>query len=967
MNKASSLFPRAALVAGFLLLAAALRGAIPFPQEGSDLKPDPAARFGTLPNGLRYVIYPNHEPKGRASLRLLVEAGSLNETEAQRGLAHFTEHLAFNGSTHYAPGTLIEFFQRMGMNFGGDTNANTGQERTLYLLELPDTKEATLAEGLQVFADYAGGLLLGPKQIDKERGIILSEKRTRDSVQYRTFVAEYNFLLGGTLFPQRLPIGQTEIIEQSGREPFADLYDTWYRPELMSVVIVGDIDPAAIEKQLTAALTGVAARGPTRPAPDRGKIAPPSGVHVLYHPEPEAPDTSVSISTLASFSREPDTAAYRLKDLPRDLATAIVNRRLSILAKKENAPFINGSTDVDERFNFYRQASITLTCKADQWAAALAVGDQELRRALQHGFQPAELKEIVANFLNDLEQAVKTASTRRSPALADEIAHLLLERDVFTSPADDLALFKPALEKVTVADCVAALRTAWAADHRYVIVTGNMKIDGDASAAITAAYTKSLSVAVAAPAATADDAWAYAQFGASGQVVKREHLADLDIDLITFANGVRLNLKKTDFEAGVIRLTARLGNGIITEPAGQRGLAGLAGGTFDAGGLGHHSLDDLRRILAGKTVGISFRPETNAFVYAGGTNRDDLLLELQWLAAKITDPGYRPEALRQARKSIGQLYLSFAHTANGPMATAVANLLADGDPRFGLPAQEVMLARNLDEVRAWLAPQLAHGAIELSLVGDLDPDSTIAAVARTLGALPPREPKPALADLRKVAFPAQPFAKDFTIASEIPKGLVVVFWPTTDDAEVKRARRLSMLASVLHDRLRVKIREELGGTYSPNARSFTSDTFPGYGYFTAAVDVEPAMAARIANTVIALGDDLAQHGVTEDELTRAKQPALTAIKESLRNNGYWLSNVLARAQEKPEVLDWSRTRLADFEAITTADLTALAKTYLGRDRASRVIILPAPAPAAAPTAPTAAPTAAPPAPTDAKP
>jgi len=968
MKKAPSLFPRAALVAGCLFLGAALRGAIPFPQEGSDLKPDPAARFGTLPNGLRYVIYPNHEPKGRASLRLLVEAGSLNETEAQRGLAHFLEHLAFNGSTHYAPGTLVEFFQRMGMSFGGDTNASTGFDRTLYLLELPDTKEATLAEGLQVFADYAGSLLLGPKQIDKERGIILSEKRTRDSVQYRTFVAQYDFLLGGTLFPQRLPIGLAGIIEKSSREPFVDFYNTWYRPELMSVVIVGDIDPAVVEKQLTAALTGVAARAPARPAPDRGKIAPPSGVHVLYHPEPEAPNTSVSISTLAPFTREPDSSAYRLKDLPRDLATAMVNRRLSILAKKENAPFINGSTDVEERFNFYRQASITLACKADQWPAALAVGEQELRRALQHGFQPGELKEIVANYLNDLEQAVKTASTRRSPALADEIAHSLLERDVFTTPADDLALFKPALEKVTAADCVSALRTAWAADHRYVIVTGDAKIDGDAPAAITTAYNKSLAIAVPPPVAATDDAWAYTQFGSPGQVVKREHIADLDIELVTFANGVRLNLKKTDFEVGVIRLTARVGNGTITEPTGERGLAGVAGATFDAGGLGRHSLDDLRRILAGKTVGIGFRPETDAFVYAGGTNRDDLLLELQWLAAKVTDPGYRPEALRQARKSIGQLYLSFAHTANGPMATAVANLLANGDPRFGLPAQEVMLARNLDEVRAWLAPQLAHGAIEISLVGDLDPDATIAAVAKTLGALPPREPKPALADLRKVVFPAQPFARDYTVASEIPKGLVVVFWPTTDGDEIKRTRRLTLLASVLSDRLRVKIREELGGTYSPNARSFASDTFPGYGYFTAAIDVEPAKAAQIADIVIALGDDLAQHGVTEDELIRAKQPALTAIKESLRNNGYWLNNVLARAQEKPEVLDWSRTRVADIEAITAAELSALAKTYLGRDHASRVIVLPAPAPAAAPvpaTAPT--PAAVPSVPSAAKP
>src|SRR6267142_230242 len=166
------------LVLAFLTVS--LRAAIPFPQAASDLKADPAARFGTLPNGLRYVVRANKEPKERASLRLMIETGSLHETEDQRGLAHFLEHRAFNGSEHYAANTLIEFFQRMGMNFGGDTNANTGFERTVYQLELPDTKPATLAEGLQVFSDYAGGLLLQPAEIDKERGIILSEKRTRD-------------------------------------------------------------------------------------------------------------------------------------------------------------------------------------------------------------------------------------------------------------------------------------------------------------------------------------------------------------------------------------------------------------------------------------------------------------------------------------------------------------------------------------------------------------------------------------------------------------------------------------------------------------------------------------------------------------------------------------------------------------------------------------------------------------------
>ncbi|MBI4626555.1 MAG: insulinase family protein [Verrucomicrobia bacterium] len=942
--------PRFAVLA-FLSLAVALRAALPFPQAGSDLKPDPAARFGTLPNGLRYVVRPNKEPKDRASLRLLVEAGSLHETDDQRGLAHYLEHLAFAGSEHYAPGTLVEFFQRMGMSFGGDTNASTGYNRTLYLLELPDTKAATLAEGLRVFGDYAGGLLLQPASVEKERGIILSEMRTSDSVGRRTYRATTGFLLAGTRFPDREPIGVKAVIEQAQRDRFVDFWKTWYRPELMSVVVVGDIDPAAVEQQIVAAFTKLTAQGPARPKPDLGRLNPAEGVRTLHHHEPEAPATSVMIATVSPHAAEPDTAASRLKDLPRNLAHTIISRRLSILAKKENAPFSSGGAGAWEEYDFYRQTAISLTCKAGQWADALGVADQELRRALEHGFQPAELKEIVARQINGLEQAVKTAATRPSDALAGEIAQSLLDREVFTPPEDDLALFKPALEKATVNDCLVALRAAWSPPHRLVLVTGNAKPGDDANAAIAGVYEKSRAVAVAPPEAIADAKWAYTDFGPPGKIARREHIADLDITLLTFENGVRLNLKKTDFEANRIRVSVRIGTGQLTEPRDQPGLASFTNQTFTAGGLGRHSADDLRRILAGRTVGAGFGASGDAFTLGGGTNREDLRLELQLITAHLTDPGYRPEAARQAAKSLEQMYLSFEHTAGGPFTLEVPRLLASGDHRFGLPPKDEMLRRNLDEVKAWVGPQLARGALEVALVGDLDVDATIAAVAQTLGALPKRDPRPAHDDLRQVRYPADPLVKDYTIVSEIPKGAIRAYWPTTDAFDIRRTRRLNLLAEVFSDRLRVKVREELGDAYNPGAGSSPSDIYPGYGYLVAGATTDPAKAKKITELIVTLADDMARNGITVDELERAKKPVLTSLRESARSNGYWVGSVLARAQERPEVLDWCRSRYADNEAITKAELNTLAKTYLVAARASRVIVLPDNPPATAKPAP----------------
>lgn len=915
--------------------------ALPFAHEGSDLKPDPAVRFGKLPNGVRYAVTANKEPKGRASLRLLVLAGSFQETEEQRGVAHFLEHMAFNGSTHYAPGTLVEFFQRMGMSFGGDTNASTSFDRTLYLLELAHTDPATLAEGLRVFGDYAGGLLLNPEEINKERGIILSEKRVRDSVGFRTMLAQFDFMLGETLLPKRLPIGTTEVITGAPRERFVEFWNAWYRPEKIAVIAVGDFDAAAVEQQIVAQFGSLTARAPALSAPDLGKITPFTGIRAKFHAEPEAPATSVSITGITPYTPEPDTIARNLRQLPRSLALGMLNRRFAELAKKEGAPFDGASASASEAYDILLESSVDLSCKPTQWAAALAVGEQELRRALEHGFTAAELKEVVAGSINRLEQAVKRASTRPSSSIAGELAQSILGNDVYTSPEYDLATFKPAYEKVTVADCLAALRSAFAAPGRYIFVSGNATIPGDAAAAIAAAYEKSRATPVAAPAAEQAAAWAYTDFGPAGKVVKRETVADLGIELVTFANGVRLNLKKTDFEAGRIRLNARVGNGSITEPANQRGLAALAGATFGAGGLGKHSTDDLRRIFAGKNAGSQFRIGPDAFGFGGGTTRDDLLLCLQLMTAQITDAGWRPEAYRQAQKGLEQMYLGFAHTANGPLALEVANLLASGDPRFGTPPQAVLTSRTLAEARAWIAPQLATGALEVAAVGDLDVEATIAAVAQTLGALPAREARPALTELKKISFPAEPFTKDYTIDTKIPKGSVNLYWPTTDALDPRRSRRLNLLGLVFNDRLRVKVREEVGGTYSPNAGSSASDTFPGYGYFRAAIDVEPAKAAELTALVISIADDLATKGVTPEELERARKPLMTSLTESLRDNGYWLGNVLSRAQEKPEVLDWARTRLADNESITAAELSELAAKYLGRARVSRATILPA--------------------------
>jgi len=916
----------------------------------ASLVPDPVLRTGELPNGLRYAIYPNKEPQGRASLQLVVLAGSLHETEEQRGLAHFLEHMAFNGSTHYPPGTLIEFFQRMGMSFGGDTNAFTSFDRTQYRLELPRTDADTLAEGFRVLGDYAGGLLLLDEEIDRERGVILNEKRARDSVAYRSFVAQFQLMLGLARLPQRLPIGLESVIREAKRDQFVDFWDTWYRPERLIVVAVGDFDAEAVEGQIRDTFAPLVARAPARPLPDMGDVRELDDPRGIYHYEPEAPGTNVSLSWLRPYTEEPDSVEKRLAELPRDLALAMLNRRYSELAKGENAPFNAARATAGAYYRFVEEAEITVSTNPKLWREALRVGEQELRRALEYGFQPDELAEVVADFQNALAQSVRGAPTRHSSQLSSQIAEALFTDMVFTSPEFALALFEEPLAQVTPEACLAALRETFTGTSCFVSVIGNAKFGLDergnalgyfGALEILEEFQKSRSEPVEPPAVRETSEWAYASWGEPGVVVSDERVEDLDLRLIRFANGVRLNFKQTDFEKGPIYVSLRVGEGELTAPAEQYpGIGDLAGATFDTGGLGAHSADELRRILAGHTVSAGFAVDADAFTLAGATTREDLSLQLQLMTAKLTDPGWRPEALRQARKEIDQLYLSFKYTTNGPLATEVANLLASGDPRFGLPEAEVMRSRTLDEAREWIDPELATAPIEVAVVGDFEPEAVISAVAKTLGALPQRAERRALDERKQVRFPAQPFNKSYRIPTEIDKGDVHVYWPSHDAIDARRSRRLSLLGAVLDDRLRLKVRQEIGGSYSPYAGNVASNVFPGYGYFQAVCVVDPSQAEQIADLIVEIGDDLARNGVSADELERARQPVMTSVRDSLRSNTYWLRSVLSRAQEKPEVIDWARSRVDDIESITAEELSELAKEYLPAARASRVVILP---------------------------
>jgi len=922
-----------------------------WPPADSDVPLDPAVQTGRLDNGLLYAVLANKEPRERASVRLYVRAGSLDETDEERGLAHYLEHMAFNGTKNFPADTLVDYFQRHGMSFGADSNAQTGFDATIYMLELPKGDNASLVEGLTVLRDFADGMLIEEAEVEKERGIIFAEKRSRDSVEFRTAMAEYAFALPEVRLTQRWPIGVDETLQAADAARLRGYYDRWYRPENMALVVVGEIDTAATITAIREAFGSMQGRGPTAPRADLGRVTTRTEPVAAVHAEAEATTVSVSIQVITPWQEPPDTAANRVRELPLQVACAIINRRLDELARKEGAPFTGGSAGAGPGDDVFRIASIETTGAPERWTESLAVAEQELRRALEHGFSADEVREISANLINGYEEAERAASTRRSSALAGALVSAIDEGHVFNTPSSNLAIVRPAAETLTPEACVAALRAAWAAGAPHLFATGRLGPDVTAQTVLDA-FHASRQVAVAAPEARAGEAFAYTDFGPPGEVAQRQYIADLDLTLVIFANGVRLNLKRTDFQANSISLRARLGGGQLELPRDRPELAVVAGPLVAGSGLGRHTVEDLRRLLAGRSVGVNFGIGEDAMEYSGATSPKDLELQLMLLCAKITDPGLRDEALARVRRSFEQQYARLKHLPGGVAQLHIPPLLASGDPRFGIPPLERLLAVTPEDVRAVLAPIIANGALEVGIVGEIDIDATIELARRTLGALPPRQARPGFEEARRVAYPAEAPAREFTVETEIKKALVLTYWPTDDNSDIGRTRRLTILSNVFEDRLRKVIREELAAAYSPSCGSNCSSTYRGYGLFSVSIEVDPAQAATVQAAVLRIAEELRTGGATEDEVTRAKEPILTSIRQSMRQNGYWLNSVLARAQEKPDDLANARSRAEDFAAITKAEVDALAARYLDNARAARFIVTPAETAAVPTTAPT---------------
>jgi zinc protease len=913
----------------------------PWEHESSDLPVDPRFRFGHLENGLRWAWARNGEPRHRSYLRLHVDVGSLAEEDAERGMAHFLEHMAFNGSEHFAADTLVEWFQRHGMAFGADLNAHTDFGETVYDIDLPDSDEKLLDEALLVLRDFAFGLTLASAEIDKEKGVIDGEETERDSAGYRLFVRQIQEFLGETRLDDRIPIGTKAARDRFSAESVRAFYAKWYRPEHMTLIVVGDLgelDPVPLIAKHFGSVPRPAAPLVKEPGP--GKVTR-FAQRKCFH-EPEIPSVSLRIEKLWPWVDKPFTAERWREESPLSVARDMLDLRFAELSKDEAAPFLSASTGRAAAFDVVDGEELTISCAPEKWRAALALGEQELRRALEHGFQPAELEELRKNALRGLREAVEREGTEPSSSLVESLLGAAESRYVPTSAATRRALLEPVYQALTPEACQAALVEAWSKGELALTALGKLDLGADAAKELDAAWAASRAVPVAKGAEIAVAEFGYPSTPAPELLAAatRGKIEDFDIHTLRFPNGVALDVKRTDFKEKQILFRVLVGEGRLALAMDQLALGWMAERVFEEGGLGRHSYDELRRVLAGKQVGLAFQVGTESFGFGGATTAEDLRLQCELVCAFLTDAGWREDGFVRVKREVPLLYEGLLHQHQGPVVTSFMAELFAGDERFTFFPRSKLEGVELPAVRKWLSAELTDAPIELAFVGDLEPAAVEEAVAATFGKLPPRRALRALDERRKAPAPRSGVHQEHTIETQVPKSLVMLAFPVPDARDVERARRFEMLAEVLRDRLRVEVRERLGAAYSPTAGLQQSRTLPGVGLMLVQAMTEPDAAETLKDACLAVTDALAKDGVTTEELERLRAPVLEGLRDSRRQNGWWLG-ILSETQRRPAVLDEARGQIASYESAKAEELTALAREFLPRARVSSVVVDPA--------------------------
>lgn len=894
--------------------------------KGSDIVPDPGWHFGTLPNGLRYAVRKNGVPPGQVSVRVRIDAGSLMESESERGYAHLIEHLSFRGSEHVPDGEAKRVWQRMGTTFGSDTNAQTTPTHTVYKLDLPSATEAGLDESLKIMAGMVRKPSITAQALAAERPAVLAEQREQPGPQVRFGDMLRQTFFAGQPLADRSPIGNIKTLDAATATSVGAFHDRWYRPERAVVVVAGDLDPALFERLVIKNFAGWRGTGPKPAEPDFGKPDPkqPASNTIV---EPGLPPI-VALAVLRPWQYQDDTALFNQNRLVDTLAAQLISRRLETRARAGGS-FLTARASLEDVSRSANGTFVNIVPIGDDWEAALRDVRAVIADAKAAPPSQAEIDRELADIDTQMRTRVETSRSEPGGAQADDLVQAVDIRETTTAAQTAYAILRDARARkfFTPARVLASTRRIFQGNATRAVINTRTP-DATVAAKLATALNADVSGFAGKRKAQAKvDFSKLPRLGKPATIVSREKIADLDMEKIVFSNGVRLMVFANASETNRVYVRVGFGGGYNALPAGRATPAWAADLALVQGGIGSLRQGDLEQLTAGRRIGLDFGVGEDSFSYSAQTSPADLADQLRLIAARMAAPGWDPNPIARAKSVIRAGYPGFEASPDGVLSRDLEGLLHAGDPRWGTPSLATVEATTPVSFRALWAPLLETGPVEVQVFGDIKADDAIAAVARSIGALKPRAAAPVAAP--PVRFPAHVAAPLIrTHSGPSNQAAAVIAWPTGGGIDdISASRRLDVLAAIFSDRLFDRLRSEAGASYSPNVSSQWPVGMASGGRLIAIGQVAPDKVGFFFTLAREIAADLVAKPVGDDELQRILVPMKQAVIRQSTGNQFWLQQLAGATYDDRRIASL-RGLFRDLATITAPQLQDTARKYL---------------------------------------
>ncbi|AOS44117.1 Peptidase M16 inactive domain protein [Lacunisphaera limnophila] len=929
------------LLAGLAPFAAGAAGdprAGRWAHEGSAHPTDPRVVWGRLDNGLRYALLPHAGAPQRVNMKLIVLAGSVDESDAELGLAHFTEHMAFHGSAEMDALQMLAFFRRLGAEYGSDVNAYTTFDSTTYSLDFRENDPRFLADGLRFFRGVAGSIKFESAVIDRERRVIFAEKRNRTGISDLGTEATLPVIFRGASFAHHSPIGTDETLRTFRREQFLEFYRRNYRPDLMVLVAAGDFDAAALEQVVREKFSSLPK--PTTPVPTRTAGRPEiRGMRAGVYRVSGIGSAETLAASVVPLAPRSDPREVQLHLWRSNLAMELFSHRLRYLIPGAGAP--QASYEV-----IMNLASVvaSVSVPGSAWTQGVLGLDQAVREVLKRGFTAAEVGEFRTRYLEFTRHQIEQLPVMDPAELCTQLADSITEHTVFNGPAAELAWTADWLNRLKPDELNRAFRDLWQPDAMAFHVTGDVDLELKPDDLVkTVQKNRRGEISYFLPPPPKDEPFVLKKPGPTATLAETRAVPELGAELLRLTNNVRVNFIPTKNEPGLVHAIIRIGDGLLTMPGQRPALKEFGLNTLMGSGTIFYQPDELAQIIDRRLLAFSFDlADNDAFAFRGQMAARNLETFLGIATEIVRSPKFNPYA-HQEQRMRAAMGRAGSTMGFGEGQRQMMDHLFQGDARFMSGTPKDYASLGVADVRQWMEPALTAGYLEVTIVGDIPREAALTAVTRTLGTLAPRAATKdrALPPLPvKVAAPAG--FRRFEFIGELNLGMVRGNWPVTGRIDARANAALQVLSKLVEFRIRSEVRDARGFSYGPSTAFDPYGGFDDFGMMQATIDCTPADAQQVAQLVQDTAATFAATGADAEEFEGGRGIVRSQLRQGFKDNGF-LVNLFKRAQERPGRIDEIlalHTGLVD--QLTLEEVNAWAAKIFPVTNARTIMIVPKP-------------------------